>query len=203
MEQSTMTVDQLDAQADELLSMMMNGESPEAQTDVGTDDSDQVAQTANDTQADSQVNQENTPAHDEAKNELETLNKRLSDSQRKITELGQENAMLRNQLSDVNKQLADYREKEFTAQSNERAQSIESLSGEYDFLKPMMEELNDLRKQVTIQTQQATKAQQEQAQQTAQQVHMNVMVKYFRKEFKLLSLNFPYALQGFGNSAPS
>jgi hypothetical protein len=30
-----------------------------------------------------------------------------------------------------------------------------------------------------------------------------VMIKYFRKEFKLLSLNFPYALQGFGNSAPS
>jgi integrase len=31
----------------------------------------------------------------------------------------------------------------------------------------------------------------------------SVMVKYFWKEFKLLSLNFPYALQGFGNSAPS
>ncbi len=30
-----------------------------------------------------------------------------------------------------------------------------------------------------------------------------VMVKYFRKEFKLLSLKFPYALQGFGNLAPS
>jgi hypothetical protein len=30
-----------------------------------------------------------------------------------------------------------------------------------------------------------------------------VMVKYFWKEFKLLSLIFPYALQGFGNSAPS
>jgi hypothetical protein len=32
---------------------------------------------------------------------------------------------------------------------------------------------------------------------------MNVMVKYFRKEFKLLSLKFPYVSQGFGNSAPS
>jgi hypothetical protein len=32
---------------------------------------------------------------------------------------------------------------------------------------------------------------------------MFVMVKYFRKEFKLLSLKFPYALQGFGNLAPS
>jgi hypothetical protein len=32
---------------------------------------------------------------------------------------------------------------------------------------------------------------------------VSVMVKYFRKEFKLLSLKFPYALQGFGNLAPS
>jgi hypothetical protein len=30
-----------------------------------------------------------------------------------------------------------------------------------------------------------------------------VMVKYFRKEFKLLSLKFPYVSHGFGNSAPS
>jgi hypothetical protein len=34
-------------------------------------------------------------------------------------------------------------------------------------------------------------------------VFRGVMVKYFRKEFKLLSLKFPYALQGFGNLAPS
>ncbi len=30
-----------------------------------------------------------------------------------------------------------------------------------------------------------------------------VMVKYFRKEFKLLSLKFPYVSQGFGSSAPN
>jgi outer membrane receptor for Fe3+-dicitrate len=107
---------------------------------------------------------------------LETLNKRLSDSQRKITELGQENAMLRNQLSDVNKQLADYREKEFAAQSNERAQSIEALSGEYEFLKPMMAELNELRQQVNKQAIQAQQAKQEQEQISAQQAHMNAIL---------------------------
>ncbi len=33
--------------------------------------------------------------------------------------------------------------------------------------------------------------------------HQLVMVKYFRKEFKLLSLKFPYVSQGFGSSAPN
>jgi chromosome segregation ATPase len=176
MDEATKTVDQLDAEADELLSMMMNGESPEAQTDVGADNPDQVEQTTEATQADSQFSQEIAPAQEEAKNELETLNKRLADSRRKITELGQENATLRNQLAEVNKQLADYREKEFSAQSNERAQSIEALSGEYEFLKPMMAELNELRQQVRQQAQQVTQTKIEQDQQAAQQAHMNAIL---------------------------
>lgn len=176
MDKTTKTVDQLDAEADELLSMMMKGESPEAQADVGSGDPDQVEQTTEATQADSQFSQEIAPAQEEAKNELEVLNKRLADSQRKITELGQENAVLRNQLAEVNKQLADCREKEFSAQSQERAQNIEALSGEYDFLKPMLDELNELRQQVHQQAQQVAQTKIEQDQQAAQQAHMNAIL---------------------------
>ncbi len=178
MEDTAKAVAQLDAEADELMSKMMNGEqSPDAVTDVGTENSDQVAQATDGAQADSQVNQEIAPAQTEAKNdELETLNKRLSDSQRKITELGQENVMLRNQLADVNKQLADYREKEFSAQSQERVKSIEALSDQYEFLKPMMVELNELRQQVHQQTQQSSQVKQELDQQAAQQAHINAIL---------------------------
>ena len=170
-------VKQLDAEADELLSKMMEGQSPEAANHDDQSNQGQIAATHGVPNEDSQQTDQVTPAHDDAtKQELETLQKRFADSQRKITELGQENATLRNQLADANKQIAEYREKEFNTQSQERVASVEALSDEYEFLKPMMAELNALRQQVAQQNAEVSQVKQEREQQAAQEAHMNAIL---------------------------
>ncbi len=170
-------VNQLDAEADELLSKMMEGQSPEAKVQAEQASSDQTAEQQAAQQTDSPQTDQVTPAHDDAtKQELETLQKRFADSQRKITELGQENATLRNQLADAQKQIAGYREKEFNTQSQARFASVEAMSEEYEFLKPMMAELSALRVQVQQQNAEVSHVKQEREQQTAQQEHMNAIL---------------------------
>jgi predicted RNase H-like nuclease (RuvC/YqgF family) len=170
-------VNQLDAEADELLSKMMEGQSPETKVQAEQASSDQTAEQQAAQQTDSPQTDQVTPAHDDAtKQELETLQKRFADSQRKITELGQENATLRNQLADAQKQIAEYREKEFSAQSQERDQSFNAISEEYEQFKPMLEELKALREQVAKQNAEVNQVKQERDQQTAQQEHMNAIL---------------------------
>ncbi len=151
-------ISKLDAEADELLSKLMNGESPEAVAPVEQSNPDPVAEQQ-------QVPPQDTPkpeietAQPEAQNkeseqsEVEKLNERLVNAQRKMTEATTEASSLRRTVADLQNKVADLTQQLSTLQqvnqSDDRINSIGKLDHEYpDLTAPLMAELKSLREQV-------------------------------------------------------